>query len=148
MKTFTIGRSPKSDVPIDHKSVSRRHAELVATDEGNYYLTDCKSVNGTFRLRKGEWERIRQDFVAPDEPLMLGGYRTTARELASRLSPRRRTAVIPAAELARIEARELARGRVTGDVPVVVERSPKDDLPSGSVERDPETGAVIKRSGQ
>lgn len=146
MKAFKIGRSSKSDVVVDHASVSRIHAELVATDEGRYYLTDCDSANGTFRRLDSEWRRIRQEFVAPDEPIALGEYETTPRKLALSLSVSKRGAFIPEAELEVIEVGlpQSQRALIAGEV--VVRKTPQDDLPSGKVERDPETGEIIRRN--
>jgi serine phosphatase RsbU (regulator of sigma subunit)/pSer/pThr/pTyr-binding forkhead associated (FHA) protein len=42
-----IGRHPDCDVQIDDGSVSRRHARVYYAD-GNYYLEDLESRNGTF----------------------------------------------------------------------------------------------------
>lgn len=44
---LTIGRSPVNMVQVNHKSVSRRHAQLKAHGD-NYLVTDLKSSNGTF----------------------------------------------------------------------------------------------------
>jgi len=131
MKAFRIGRSRKSDVVIADKTVSRAHAELVATEDGKYHLTDCKSTGGTYRTKNGAWVPIRQAFLAPDEPIMLGEYRTTARALAGALPIEKRKLMIPAEELKLVEA-------------LLVRKLPRDDLPCGPVERDPETGEVIR----
>lgn len=149
MRAFTIGRSRKSDVVIDHASVSREHAELVATEEGRYYLTDCSSANGTYRLKHGEWKQIRQEFIAPDEVIILGEYKTSARKLASALPTQARRALIPEGELVVIEAGLTGLEKIaTATGPVVVrKKTAKDELPSGEVERDPETGEII-RSGR
>ena len=42
-----LGRHPDCDVVVDVGAVSRRHAQLVQVD-GQYYLEDLKSRNGTF----------------------------------------------------------------------------------------------------
>lgn len=44
---LTIGRSPVNLVQINHKSVSRRHAQLRQSDD-TYMVQDLKSANGTF----------------------------------------------------------------------------------------------------
>ncbi len=46
-KVVVIGRSLDADVPLQHKSVSRRHALLEATESG-YVISDLGSSNGTF----------------------------------------------------------------------------------------------------
>ena len=80
-KVYSIGRSQRSDIVLTDGSVSREHAELVQTDTGEYYLTDCGSSHGTFIGKGGGWQQIRQVFVGLDDPLMLGEYPTTARKL-------------------------------------------------------------------
>lgn len=42
-----IGRSASADLPLDHVSVSRKHAELVPLPEGRWVLKDLGSRNGT-----------------------------------------------------------------------------------------------------
>jgi len=44
---LTIGRSPANLVQVNHKSVSRRHAQLRKNDDF-YLVMDLKSSNGTF----------------------------------------------------------------------------------------------------
>lgn len=131
MKAFKIGRSRSNDVILPHESVSRAHAELVATDNGRYYMTDCDSTLGTFRKKGERWVRIRQEFVDPDEPIVLGEYSTTARGLARALPDEKRNFFIPARELQIIEG-------------IFVGKTTNPNMPTGPVERDPETGEVIQ----
>ncbi len=42
-----IGRSEQNDIVIDDSSVSRFHLELFQDDEGNVFITDLRSSNGT-----------------------------------------------------------------------------------------------------
>jgi pSer/pThr/pTyr-binding forkhead associated (FHA) protein len=44
--TFTIGRKPENDLPIDDHTVSSRHAKIVRV-QSVYFLEDLKSTNGT-----------------------------------------------------------------------------------------------------
>ena len=49
MKLIKIGRSKENDVVIDDDTkVSRHHAELFHDDDGNTFITDLNSANGTF----------------------------------------------------------------------------------------------------
>jgi class 3 adenylate cyclase len=80
-KVYSIGRSQRCDIVLTDGSVSRHHAELVLTNDGEYYLTDCGSSHGTFVGSGGGWRRVRQAFIGLDDPLMFGEYRTTARKL-------------------------------------------------------------------
>jgi hypothetical protein len=67
-------------------SVATHHAEIVVTDDGRFYLTDCATESGTWRLDEAgrgdqHWRPVRQAFVRGDEPLKLGEHRCTADEL-------------------------------------------------------------------
>ncbi len=44
---YTIGRSPSSNILLSDSNVSRNHAKLEFIN-GNFYLTDLESTNGTF----------------------------------------------------------------------------------------------------
>ena len=111
---YRIGRSPGVDIRIDDDSVSRVHAELIATQSGSYYLTDCASSGGTYVARNGEWRRIRQEFISPTDAILLGHYQTTAPALIA-----------------------LAR-RSEGGKP-----TREDSLPVGPVRRNVDTGEIM-----
>lgn len=44
---YSVGRDPQSDIVIDQREVSRRHAEIVRM-ASEYVLTDLKSANGVY----------------------------------------------------------------------------------------------------
>ena len=46
-RSTLMGRQSDNDVVVDEAGVSRRHAKIVETD-GEYYLSDLSSTNGTF----------------------------------------------------------------------------------------------------
>lgn len=46
-KLIKIGRSQENDIVISDQSVSRVHVELFQDDEGNVFITDLNSTNGT-----------------------------------------------------------------------------------------------------
>ena len=68
MKVITIGRSPKSDVVIHDTYVGRVHMQIVLDNDGNIYVIDMNSTNGTYvngqriygkvRLQKNDIIRI------------------------------------------------------------------------------------------
>ena len=81
MGLYKIGRSPKSDIVLTDGSVSREHAEISDTSDGRYSIVDVGSTYGTFIMREGEWRKIKQAVIAPDEPVMLGKLKTTPAEM-------------------------------------------------------------------
>lgn len=126
MKTLVIGRSSDADIVLADSSAARQHAELVITDDGRYYLTDCDSDGGTWRAvakRHGEevWERTRQSFVAPAQPLRFGQYRATVEELLA-MRP------------------EETRSHAPHGAGAAAEPGLR-----GPVERDPRTGEIVRR---
>lgn len=133
MRTLVIGRSPFADVIIAEASVAPHHAELVVTDDGRLYLTDCATDSGTWRRApagdgtEGRWEPVRQAFIGEDDALRLGEHGCTPRELieAARESP---SADDEGRSGRQREYAESQRRRLRG-----------------RVERDPVTGEIIRR---
>lgn len=74
-----IGRTPDNDVVVNHRSISRHHAQIVE-ENGRYTVMDMQSVNGVrvngeeygkVELRRGDLAdlgHVRLRFVAPGEP--------------------------------------------------------------------------------
>lgn len=90
MRTYLIGRRNTTqpvdiELPAGETSVSRRHLELSVTDDGRYYVVHLHPRNFTKVNRDGAWQTITQDYVDADEPLALGDYHTTVRQLLSAL---------------------------------------------------------------
>ena len=81
---YRIGRGRGVDIHINDHSVSRLHAELIATRGGAYFLIDCASSGGSFVARNGQWMRIRQEFIGSTEAILLGRYQSTAPALIAR----------------------------------------------------------------
>jgi FHA domain len=88
LRTLVIGRSPSADVVIADTSLAPHHAELVITDDGRLYLTDCATHGGTWVIvgaeRASGWQPVRQGFVHHDQPLRLGDHECTADDLLRR----------------------------------------------------------------
>jgi predicted component of type VI protein secretion system len=127
VRTLLIGRSPSADVVIADASLAPHHAELVITDDGRLYLTDCATDGGTWVMSEGQsasgWQPVRQGFVHPDQALRLGDHQCTAGDLVrrSRGAPAEATTGGGASAGA-------ARRRVRGPVA-----------------RDPATGEIVRR---
>ncbi|MGH9190401.1 MAG: FHA domain-containing protein [Acidimicrobiales bacterium] len=66
----TAGRHPDSDVFLDDITVSRRHAEIVASHAG-YTVRDAGSLNGTYVNR----ERIEEGPLANGDEVQIGKFR-------------------------------------------------------------------------
>lgn len=86
MKTVVVGRSPYADVVLADASVARRHVEVVVTDDGRYFITDCATETGCWRRvsanqGRDHWEKLRQGFVSADDHLRLGDHRCTLKDL-------------------------------------------------------------------
>lgn len=113
---YRIGRGSDVDIQLRDESVSRVHAELIATRQGAFYLTDCGSTGGSYVARDSAWVPIRQAFISPTEVIMLGRYQTTARQLIAMVG----------------------RGSAARPTPV-----PKEDRRRGPVRRNPDTGEII-----
>jgi pSer/pThr/pTyr-binding forkhead associated (FHA) protein len=62
-----FGRSPVSDVQIEHPTVSAAHCEIVLTNDG-VVVRDCASANGTFV----GGERIKEARLLAGQTLRLG----------------------------------------------------------------------------
>src|SRR5688500_3714402 len=43
-----LGRSTDAHIPLDAESVSRRHARVISSASGGWYLEDLGSTNGSF----------------------------------------------------------------------------------------------------
>jgi hypothetical protein len=69
----TIGRSPDCDIFLDDVTVSRRHAVLVVR-EGEFYVEDQGSLNGTF-LNRQRIDSSRR--IEDGDELQIGKYRLT-----------------------------------------------------------------------
>ena len=120
-------------INLGDPTVAKRHAELVATDDGRFYLTDCATETGTWRRETDDsggesWYRLRQGFVAPEEPLRFGEHRATILGLVGK----------PAQAVATGGA-----GAGRGHWDSVPERG--RERPRGRVERDPVTGEIVPK---
>lgn len=64
----SIGRTPDNQIVVPVREVSRRHAEIVLTEEG-YVLKDLGSPNGTFV----NGERVTEHRLQDDDRVAMGG---------------------------------------------------------------------------
>ena len=132
-RSFVIGRSPYADVVLADTGVARRHAEIVATADGRFHLTDCASEAGTWRRAgtDGHWEAVRQSFVSPDEPLRLGDHHCTINALiGDQLNPKEGAGSSGGSGKGRWRHEGMGEAA---------------EPPRGRVERDPETGEIVPK---
>jgi hypothetical protein len=66
-----IGRSATAEIRIDDPTVSRRHAVIVRTPEGELRVLDDRSLNGVFV----NGEAVEWSPLAPGDELAIGRYR-------------------------------------------------------------------------
>lgn len=135
-RTLVIGRSPFADIVVADASVAPHHLELVLTENGRLHATDCGSEAGTWLGAgdadgAGAWTRVRQAFIAADQPLRLGEHVTSAARLLAGV----REGVT--------ERRPLAEGGETA-APEPVDGG-RARIRRGRVERDPRTGEIVQR---
>jgi hypothetical protein len=72
-----IGRSISAGIRLDDATVSRRHALIVLTDEGELRALDDRSLNGLFvNGERVEWARL-----SDGDELEIGRYRIYVLEL-------------------------------------------------------------------
>lgn len=66
-----IGRDPGASVPLDHRSISRKHCELVEDPAGGHIVRDLGSTNGT--ILNGV--QVTEAAIHPGDVLQLGNLR-------------------------------------------------------------------------
>ncbi len=69
-RTWTIGRSPDNTIVLPDRWASRNHAQLRATETGEFYLTDLGSGNGS--VVNGE--RVTMPVILKDGDLITIGH--------------------------------------------------------------------------
>lgn len=77
----TAGRHPSSDIFLDDVTVSRKHCEFLAQDDGGYLVRDVGSLNGTYVNR----ERIDSAVLKAGDEVQVGKYRLTYHPSPARL---------------------------------------------------------------
>jgi RNA polymerase subunit RPABC4/transcription elongation factor Spt4 len=66
-----VGRNPDSTIFLDDVTVSRKHSEIEAAENGGYSIRDCGSLNGTYVNR----ERISEQLLHTGDEVQIGKFR-------------------------------------------------------------------------
>ena len=82
IEVLVVGRAntrsqPDIELPATEDTVGRRHAEITVGANGDCYLVDLGSSNGTFVAENGKWKKVQQTALSSNTPLRLGSYETT-----------------------------------------------------------------------
>lgn len=126
ISAYSIGRGKDSDVQLNDPSISRKHAELVITAVGKYYLTDCGSSAGTYTMLGNEKTAVKQTYVEQADNLCLGEFHTSVQQL-----------------VAMIDDPSGFGNSDQGKKGKKIASSAQDGLPEGPVKRDPVSGEII-----
>lgn len=78
-----IGRSNDCDLVLADMTVSRRHAEIEMIDSNRLLLTDCQSTHGTFVIRGGNEQKVKQQIITKHDNLRFGNIRIPVSEVLS-----------------------------------------------------------------
>ena len=68
MKTLSIGRDANNQIVLNDNFVSRKHAQLIISDNGQVLIKDLSSNNGTFVNGK----RIKDCYLKPGDTVKCG----------------------------------------------------------------------------
>ena len=77
-KTYVIGR--EGHIYVNDPTVSKQHAELKVID-GEIYLRDLNSTNGTFLLKNNRLLPFHEGYVQINQTILLGNGRFTIQQL-------------------------------------------------------------------
>lgn len=69
--TFVVGRAAASDVPLNHPSVSRKHAEIVRDAQGRWLVRDLGSRNGTL---VNDAAVVGEQALRPGDVMQIGQF--------------------------------------------------------------------------
>lgn len=97
MKTLSIGRSATNDIVVDHRTVSRKHAEIDILDDGMFHIRDNDSANGTYVKIENTFHRSAEARVGEADIVRFGNFESSVANLIllahkRPTKPRRRTA--------------------------------------------------------
>ena len=73
-KTIILGKQGNQPFEIKGELVSRKHAEIIVSDNGEWLLRDLHSTNGTYvrNEQTGEMKRVGEVRITPMTFVILG----------------------------------------------------------------------------
>jgi pSer/pThr/pTyr-binding forkhead associated (FHA) protein len=77
-RIFILGR--QGHIFIDSPTASKHHAEISIID-GDVYLRDLDSTNGTFLLKKNVRTPFEEGYVDPQQSIVIGGKALAIQDL-------------------------------------------------------------------
>ncbi len=81
MQTLSIGRSATNDIVVDHRTVSRKHAEIDILDDGMFHLRDNDSANGTYVKIENTFHRSAEARVGEADIVRFGNFESSVANL-------------------------------------------------------------------
>lgn len=81
MQTLSIGRSATNDIVVDHRTVSRKHAEIDILDDGMFQLRDNDSANGTYVKIENTFHRSAEARVGEVDIIRFGSFESSVSDL-------------------------------------------------------------------
>jgi hypothetical protein len=109
MTIFTVGRGNTNDIALEHKSVSRRHAEIEVLPDGQYRVRDLGSTYGT-QVNDGHgWVDASDITVGGDVQIRFGDMETHIGSLLAVVS------LVPHEEARAIAPNRIVRAKTDTD---------------------------------
>ncbi len=139
--TFTIGRDRSNDIPIEHASVSRRHARLEQHGDVWHYL-DLGSSNGSFFNGQNVTKHVLRD----GDQIYFGDPATGIRVYLSYQAPG-----LPAGQSPNVEATMISQGNLAVEETAIPRRTPgapPASPPSPPLPQAPPAYVTIQSPGQ
>ena len=81
MKTLSIGRSATNDIIVDHRTVSRKHAEIDILGDGMFHIRDNDSANGTYVKIENTFHRSAEARVGEADIVRFGSFESSVTNL-------------------------------------------------------------------
>jgi len=81
LQTLSIGRSATNDIVVDHRTVSRKHAEIDVLDDGMFHIRDYESANGTYVKIENVFHRSAEARIGEADIVRFGSFESSVANL-------------------------------------------------------------------